>query len=129
MSFAELTGAEVYIVHLSCKEALKEALAARKRGVRVGIETLIQYLVLDKTYAERPDFEGAKYVMSPPLRDAANQEILWNGLAPGLVNTVATDHCPFDFKDQRNWGWAISPRFRTAFPRSKSASTFSIPTE
>ncbi|MGD1032534.1 MAG: dihydropyrimidinase [Opitutaceae bacterium] len=104
MSFAEMTGAEVYIVHLSCKEALKEALAARKRGVRVGIETLIQYLVLDKTYAERPDFEGAKYVMSPPLRDASNQEILWNALRSGLVNTVATDHCPFDFKDQKKLG-------------------------
>jgi dihydropyrimidinase len=104
MTFAELTGAATYIVHLSCKEALDEAIAARQRGVRVGVETLIQYLVLDKTYAERPNFEGAKYVMSPPLRDKQNQEVLWNGLASGLVNTVATDHAPFDFKTQKPMG-------------------------
>ncbi|MEO6003218.1 MAG: dihydropyrimidinase [Opitutus sp.] len=104
MSFAELTGATTYIVHLSCEEALKEAIAARQRGVRVGIETLIQYLVLDKTYAERPDFEGAKYVMSPPLRDVRNQSILWNGLRDGLINTVATDHAPFDFARQKTMG-------------------------
>lgn len=104
MTFAELTGAATYIVHLSCEEALREAIAARQRGVRVGIETLIQYLVLDKTYAERPDFEGAKYVMSPPLRDARNQSILWNGLRDGLINTVATDHAPFDFGKQKPMG-------------------------
>jgi len=104
MTFAELTGAAVYIVHLSCKEALDEAIAARQRGVRVSVETLIQYLVLDKTYAEKPDFEGAKYVMSPPLRDKRNQSVLWNGLRSGLVNTVATDHAPFDFKTQKPMG-------------------------
>ncbi|MGA2871289.1 MAG: amidohydrolase family protein, partial [Verrucomicrobiota bacterium] len=69
MTFAELTGTATYIVHLSCREALEQAIAARQRGVRVSVETLIQYLTLDKTYAELPDFEGAKYVMSPPLRD------------------------------------------------------------
>ena len=104
MTFAELTGAATYIVHLSCQEALSTALAARQRGVRVAIETLIQYLVLDKTYAERPDFEGAKYVMSPPLRDARNQAVLWNGLRDGLVQTVATDHAPFDFQKQKPMG-------------------------
>jgi dihydropyrimidinase len=104
MTFAELTGASTYIVHLSCKEALDEAIAARERGVDVKVETLIQYLVLDKSYAERPDFEGAKYVMSPPLRDARNQAVLWNGLRSGLVNTVATDHAPFDFQSQKPMG-------------------------
>ncbi|MBW8864041.1 MAG: dihydropyrimidinase [Verrucomicrobia bacterium] len=104
MTFAELTGAATYIVHLSCKEALDEAIAARQRGVRVGVETLIQYLTLDKSYAEKPNFEGAKYVMSPPLRDKRNQEILWNGLRDGLVQTVATDHAPFDFKKQKPMG-------------------------
>src|SRR5437762_10029935 len=69
MTFAEMTGAHVYIVHLSCDEALREALRARHRGVNVSIETLIQYLVLDKDDAARPEFEGAKFVMSPPLRD------------------------------------------------------------
>ena len=103
-TFAELTGVHVYIVHLSCREALEAALAARERGVQVFIETLIQYLVLDKTWAERPGFEGAKYVMSPPLRDAANQAVLWDGLRSGVVNTVATDHAPFDFAGQKPLG-------------------------
>src|ERR1041385_7679737 len=106
MTFAELTGAATYIVHLSCKEALDQAIAARQRGVRVAVETLIQYLTLDKTYAEKPKFEGAKFVMSPPLRDQRNQEILWNGLRDGLVQTVATDHAPFDFKTQKPMGKA-----------------------
>ncbi|TLD71586.1 dihydropyrimidinase [Phragmitibacter flavus] len=104
LTFAELTGAETYIVHLSCKEALANAIAARQRGVKVSVETLIQYLVLDKTYAELPDFEGAKYVMSPPLRDKTNQDILWNGLRDGLIQSVATDHAPFDFADQKHMG-------------------------
>jgi dihydropyrimidinase len=104
MTFAELTGAATYIVHLSCQEALAEAMAARQRGVRVGVETLIQYLVLDKSYAEKPNFEGAKYVMSPPLRDKRNQKVLWDGLRSGLINTVATDHAPFDFESQKPMG-------------------------
>jgi len=104
LTFAELTGTATYIVHLSCQEALAEAIAARQRGARVSVETLIQYLLLDKTYAERPEFEGAKFVMSPPLRDARNQEILWKGLRDGLINTVATDHAPFDFSDQKVMG-------------------------
>jgi dihydropyrimidinase len=84
LTFAELTGTATYIVHLSCQEALAEAIAARQRGARVSVETLIQYLLLDKTYAERPEFDGAKFVMSPPLRDARNHEILWKGLLTGL---------------------------------------------
>jgi len=104
MTFAELTGASTYIVHLSCEEALTEAIRARRRGVRVAIETLIQYLLLDKSYAEQPDFEGAKYVMSPPLRDARNQTVLWDGLRDGLIQTVATDHAPFDFASQKPMG-------------------------
>lgn len=104
MTFAQLTGAPVYIVHLSCEEALREALAARCRGVQVHIETLIQYLLLDASYAERDGFEGAKYVMSPPLRDQRNQAVLWNGLRSGLIDTVATDHAPFDFQAQKTMG-------------------------
>ncbi|HEX8296101.1 MAG TPA: dihydropyrimidinase [Chthoniobacteraceae bacterium] len=104
MTFAELTGASIYIVHLSCEEALREALAGKARGVRVAIETLIQYLLLDKTDAERPDFEGAKFVMSPPLRDRRNQSVLWEALRDGLIQTVATDHAPFDFATQKQMG-------------------------
>lgn len=104
LTFAELTGARVYIVHLSCQEALDVATAARRRGVDVWVETLIQYLLLDKTYAELPDFEGAKYVMSPPLRDRAHQAALWNALRTGLIHTLATDHAPFDFHGQKEMG-------------------------
>jgi dihydropyrimidinase len=116
MTFAELTGAATYIVHLSCREALNEALAARRRGVRVTIETLIQYLTLDKTCAERPKFEGAKYVMSPPLRDKRNQAVLWNGLREGLIQTVATDHAPFDFKTQKAMGKKDFTRIPNGLP-------------
>ena len=104
MTFAEQTGAHIYIVHLSCEEALRAALAGRARGVHVAIETLIQYLMLDKTDAERPNFEGAKFVMSPPLRDRRNQEVLWNALRDDSIDTVATDHAPFDFATQKPMG-------------------------
>jgi dihydropyrimidinase len=104
MTFAGMHHTHVYIVHLSCEEALREAVAAKLRGVNAWVETLIQYLVLDKTYAERPNFEGSKFVMSPPLRDRKNQDVLWNAIAQGLVSTVATDHAPFDFKGQKEMG-------------------------
>jgi dihydropyrimidinase len=104
LSFAEMTGTHTYIVHTSCEEALNEALAGKARGLNVWVETLIQYLVLDKSYAELPNFEGAKYVMSPPLREKKNQEVLWNALRQGFVSTVATDHAPFDFKGQKEMG-------------------------
>jgi dihydropyrimidinase len=104
MTFAKLLDAHVYIVHTSCEEAVREAVAGKLAGVKVWVETLIQYLVTDKTYAERPKFEGAKFVMSPPLRDKRNQDILWNGLRDGLVSTLATDHAPFDFATQKRMG-------------------------
>jgi dihydropyrimidinase len=116
MTFAELTGAHTYIVHLSCKQALEEAIAGRKRGVNVAVETLIQYLLLDRTWAERPDFEGAKYVMSPPLRDAANQPVLWAGLRDGTIQTVATDHAPFDFEGQKRMGMGDFTKIPNGIP-------------
>jgi dihydropyrimidinase len=104
MTFAELTGAEVYIVHTSNDEAVQAALSARRRGVRVSIETVIPYLVLDATYAERPNFEGAKYVMSPPIRSIEQQPLLWRALQNRDISTVATDHAPFDFQGQKEMG-------------------------
>lgn len=95
-TMAQLTGAHAYVVHLSCEHALRQAIEARMQGTRVWVETLIQYLTLDKTYAEKPEFEGAKFVMSPPLRDKGNQAGLWNAVASRLISTVATDHAPFD---------------------------------
>jgi dihydropyrimidinase len=95
-TFLENTGAAGYVVHLSCERALKAAAAAKERGVRISIECVIPHLVLDKTFAERPCLEGMKHVMSPPLRDKQNHPVLWNALNSGLIDTVATDHCPFD---------------------------------
>ena len=95
-TFLEATGARGYIVHLSCEPALDAALEAKARGIDLYIESVIPHLMLDKTYAERPDFEGAKYVMSPPLRDKRNQAALWEALARGDISTVGTDHAPFD---------------------------------
>lgn len=103
-TFAEMHGTHVYCVHTSCEESLRAAIRARERGVKIWVETLIQYLTLDMTYAEKANFEGSKYVMSPPLRHKRNQEVFWNGLAQGLVSTVATDHAPFDFKGQKEMG-------------------------
>jgi len=103
-TFAELLGTHVYIVHTSCEPAVRAALAARQRGVNVWIESVIPHFVLDKTYAERPNFEGARYVMSPPLRDKANQAVLWNGVKSRDISTIATDHAPFRFGDQKNMG-------------------------
>jgi dihydropyrimidinase len=103
-TMAELTGAHCYVVHLSNELALRQAVEARYRGVNVYVETLIQYLLLDASYAERPGFEGAKYVMSPPLRDKGNQAVLWHGLKTGLIHTLATDHAPFDFAGQKDMG-------------------------
>ncbi|MDD4735503.1 MAG: dihydropyrimidinase [Kiritimatiellae bacterium] len=104
MTFAELTGAHVYVVHTTCAEALHELTAARERGVHAWGETCPQYLLLDQTYAERPHFEGAKYVLSPPLRAKHNQEILWRALSQGELHTVATDHAPTDFATQKAMG-------------------------
>jgi dihydropyrimidinase len=104
LTFAEMHDTHVYTVHTSCEESLAEAMAGKQRGVHVWVETLIQYLVLDKSYAELPNFEGSKFVMSPPLRDKKNQDIYWNALRQGFVSTVATDHAPFDFVGQKPMG-------------------------
>lgn len=104
MTFAEMTGAHVYCVHTSCREALQAVQHAQLRGVRAWVESVIPHFVLDKSYTERPNFEGAKYVMSPPLRDASQHEALWAGLRSRLISTVGTDHAPFDFKGQKEMG-------------------------
>src|SRR5690606_6769404 len=99
-TFLEITGAKGYVVHLSNAKALREAVEAKLRGVDISVEAVIPHLVLDKSYAQRPDFEGAKYVMSPPLRTVEDQRALWRGLARGLVDTVGTDHAPFDVEQK-----------------------------
>lgn len=129
MSFAEMTGAHVYVVHTSCEESVQVISEAKARGVNAWIETVIPYLVLDSTYAEKPDFEGAKYVMSPPIREARHQPVLWQGLADGTISTVGTDHAPFDFGTQKRMGhpdadMAVNADFS---PRGEGANFTLIP--
>jgi dihydropyrimidinase len=100
-TMARLTGARGYVVHLSCEEALKEATEAQLQGADVYVETLIQHLLLDHTDAERPNFEGANFVMSPPLRKKDNQEALWAGFAKGHIATLGSDHAPFDTEQKK----------------------------
>jgi dihydropyrimidinase len=95
-TFLEQTGAAGYVVHLSCAPALRAAVEAKLRGVRLYVESVLPHFLLDKTYTERPGVEGMKHVMSPPLRDKRNLPILWSALQAGLIDTVGTDHCPFD---------------------------------
>lgn len=91
---AHYTGCPGYIVHLTCEGALNAVRNATRRNQKVFVETCIQYLILDASLYDR-NFEGAKWVMSPPLREKKDQETLWAGINQGLVNVVATDHCPF----------------------------------
>ena len=116
LSFAEATGAHAYVVHLSCEPALRAAQRAIGRGVRAYVECVAPHLVLDKTYAERPDFEGAKYVMSPPLREASHAGALWAGLRSGAISTVGTDHAPFDFSGQKAMGRGDFTRIPNGIP-------------
>jgi dihydropyrimidinase len=104
IAIAEMAHSPVYIVHLSCYDALREVQAARDLGLPAFAETCPQYLFLDTSYYEQDGFEGAKYVMTPPLRDKANQEELWKGLRGNDLQVISTDHCPFCFKEQKELG-------------------------
>ena len=104
IAIAEVAGVPVYIVHLSSADALEQVVLARDRGVAAFAETCPQYLFLDHSYYEQEGFEGAKYVMTPPLREKWNQEELWRGLRFGDLQSISTDHCPFCYKDQKELG-------------------------
>jgi dihydropyrimidinase len=93
---AELAGANLFIVHVTCGLAADEIAEGQARGVRVSGETCLQYLTNTVDDLARPDFEGALYVCSPPLREAHNQELLWTALRRGVLESVSTDHCPFN---------------------------------
>src|SRR5215212_4560060 len=104
IALAEIAHAPVYIVHLSCDDSLQEVTRARDMGVPAYAETCPQYLFLDYSVYEKPGFEGAKWVMTPPIREKWNQEKLWRGLQFNDLQVVATDHCPFCFKEQKELG-------------------------
>ena len=104
ITLAAIAGVPVYIVHVTCRESLEAIVRARETGERVFGETCPQYLLLSAADLERPGFEGAKYVLTPPLRGRADQEALWNALGAGNLQAVATDHCPFMFRGQKDAG-------------------------
>jgi dihydropyrimidinase len=104
IALAEMAGAPIYIVHLSCNDALEKVREARDRGLPVYAETCPQYLYLSIENFDAPGFEGAKYVFTPPLREKWHQEKLWNGLKCDHLQVVSTDHCPFCFKEQKELG-------------------------
>ncbi|MCP4930522.1 MAG: dihydropyrimidinase [Candidatus Marinimicrobia bacterium] len=104
IAIAEVAHVPIYIVHLSSSDALEQVMLARNRGVHAFAETCPQYLFLDDSYYDQEGFEGAKYVMTPALREKWNQDELWKGLKFGDLQSIATDHCPFCFKDQKILG-------------------------
>ncbi|HSD72751.1 MAG TPA: dihydropyrimidinase, partial [Thermoanaerobaculia bacterium] len=104
IALAEIAGVPIYIVHLSAAEALEMVTQARDRGLPAYAETCPQYLFLSYDNYEEPDFSGAKYVMSPPLRPKGTQDRLWQGLAGGDLQAISTDHCPFCMKEQKELG-------------------------
>jgi dihydropyrimidinase len=104
IALAEMAGSPVYIVHLSCNDALEKVREARDRGLPVYAETCPQYLYLSLENMDAPGFEGAKYVFTPPLREKWHQEKLWQGLAKDDLQVVSTDHCPFCYKEQKELG-------------------------
>lgn len=97
---AELADAPLYIVHLSAAQSLAAVTEARDRGIAVHAETCPHYLFLDDSEYERPGFDAAKFVMTPPLRDHTHQPHLWRGLKTDDLQVVSTDHCPFCFAEQ-----------------------------
>jgi dihydropyrimidinase len=104
IALAEIAGVPIYIVHLSAAEALEMVTEARDRGLPAYAETCPQYLFLSYDNYEEPGFEGAKYVMSPPLRPKDTQDRLWRGLAFNDLQAISTDHCPFCMKEQKVLG-------------------------
>ena len=104
VTLASAAGVPVYIVHVTCRESLAAIGRAREAGQRVYGETCPQYLLLDAADLERPAFEGAKYVLTPPLRGEADREALWGALGGGVLQVVSTDHCPFMFRGQKDAG-------------------------
>lgn len=104
IAIAEMAESPVYIVHLSCADALNQVREARDRGLPAFAETCPQYLFLSIENYDEPGFNGAKYVMTPPLREKWNQAELWKGLRMDDLQVISTDHCPFCMKEQKELG-------------------------
>ena len=104
IQLARVAGAPLYVVHVSCKESVEPIARAREQGWDVWGETCTQYFFIDYTYLERPDFEGAKYVYTPPPRAIENQEVLWHAVRSDILSVVSTDHCAFLWDGQKSLG-------------------------
>ncbi|WP_077328763.1 dihydropyrimidinase [Virgibacillus siamensis] len=104
INLAAMVGAPVYIVHVTAKSVMQAIRSAKNEGLPVYGETCVQYLMLDKDDLAKPNFEGAKYVMSPALRTKGDQEALWEAVNNGWLNAVSTDHCGFNWESQKHMG-------------------------
>jgi len=104
IQLARVAGAPLYVVHVSCKEAIEPIALAREKGWDIWGETCPQYLFIDDSYLDQPDFEGGKYVYTPPPRPKENQEHLWKALEADVLSVVSTDHCPFNWPEQKGLG-------------------------
>ena len=104
IQLARVAGAPLYVVHVSCDEAIEPIARARTNDWHAWGETCTQYLFIDETALDQPNFEGAKYVYTPPPRPKKNQELLWHALATDVLSVVSTDHCPFNWDGQKTLG-------------------------
>jgi len=104
IQLARVAGSPLYVVHVSCHESVEPITLAREKGWDVWGETCTQYLFVDQTFLDRPDFEGAKYVYTPPPRHKVNQEILWSALRSDVLSVLSTDHCAFRWDTQKTLG-------------------------
>src|SRR5437764_13039342 len=104
IQLAHLAGSPLYVVHVSCRESVEPIARARDAGWNIHGETCTQYLFIDYTFLERPNFEGAKYVYTPPPRAKENQDVLWNALRTDVLSAVSTDHCAFKWDGQKTLG-------------------------
>src|SRR6266536_2827460 len=104
IQLAHVAGSPLYVVHVSCKESVEPIALAREKGWDVWGETCTQYLFIDYTFLERPNFEGGKYVYTPPPRDKPNQDVLWNAVRTDTLSAISTDHCAFLWDGQKTMG-------------------------
>src|SRR5438552_6154282 len=104
IQLARVAGSPLYVVHVSCAESVEPIQLAREKGWNVFGETCTQYFFIDYTHLEQPNFEGAKYVYTPPPRDKANQDVLWNAVRTDTLAAISTDHCAFRWDGQKTIG-------------------------
>jgi len=104
IQLARVAGAPLYVVHVSCQESVEPIALAREKGWDIHGETCTQYFFIDYTHLEKPNFEGAKYVYTPPPRDKANQDVLWNAVRTDILSAISTDHCAFLWDGQKTLG-------------------------